>query len=166
MRALIAIVLLAQIAACGDAGADVDFDASDIGEDRFAVASRDGAVRMALTDEFVYFALSDSVLELARSEIDPDSGTAEGIRGAISGIVRGGVSRALSFRAKYPVDDIRDIRWEDGRMVFDFDDPRRSLSDNFKVEDRPVEEAFAEADVQAFAREFRRLKGARPTGGG
>lgn len=164
MRCCLAFLLLAPFVACGDQGADVDFSGDDLGEDRFAINSEDGGVRMGLTDEFVYFALSDSVLAEARSEMDQDTGDAEGVSGAIGGMVRGAVGRALSFRAKYPVADIRDIRWADGRMVMDFTDPDRTLSDSFEVDDRPVAEAFVESDVQAFAAEFRKLKRERGEG--
>lgn len=164
MRFCLALLLLAPFVACGDQGADVDFSGDDLGEDRFAIDSESGGVRMGLTDEFVYFALSDSVLAEARSEMDRDTGDADGVSGAIGGMVRGAVGRALSFRAKYAVADIRDIRWADGRMVMDFTDPDRSLSDSFEVDDRPVAEAFAESDVQAFAAEFRKLKRERGEG--
>lgn len=164
MKRCLALLLLAPLAACGDEGADVDFSGDDLGEDRFAIHSASGGVRMGLTDEFVYFALSDSVLAEARSEMERDTGDANGVAGAIGGMVRGAVGRALSFRAKYDVADIRDIRWEDGRMMMEFTDPERSLSDSFEVDDEPVAEAFVESDVQAFAAEFRRLKRERGEG--
>ncbi|MBW3552691.1 MAG: hypothetical protein KY466_04225 [Gemmatimonadetes bacterium] len=157
MRTRLTLLLLAPLAACSDGGADMDFGGEDLGEDRFAIRSDDGAVRMGLTDDVVYFALSDSVRAVARAEMEDDT-PREGIAGSIAGAVRGGVSRALAFRAKYPVAEIRDIRWEDGRMTFDFEDPDRTLSREFEVDDRPIAEAFSEQDVLAFAREFRRLK--------
>ncbi|HUG39196.1 MAG TPA: hypothetical protein VMM12_01860 [Longimicrobiales bacterium] len=69
MRHWLALLLIASAAACGDGGADVDFGGADVGEDRFAIRSADGAVRLALTDDVVYFALTDSVLAEARADI-------------------------------------------------------------------------------------------------
>ena len=158
MKRLLAVLLIAPLAACGD-GPDMDFSGEDIGEDRFAVLSENGGVRMGLTDEYVYFALSDSILAAARAEMEEeDTVPREGIGGAIAGLVRGGVNRALHFRARYRVEEIRDIRWEDGRMVIEFEDPDRSVGDNFQIDDQPVEEAYREADVRAFAEEFRKVK--------
>lgn len=165
MRRCLTLLLLAPLAACGDPGSDLDFGGEDLGEDRFAVDSEDGAIRMGLTDDVVYFALSDSVRAVARAEME-DSTPRDGIAGSIAGAVRGGVNRALAFRAKYPVADIRDIHWRDGQMVFEFVDPDRTLSRSFKVDDRPIEDVFTEEDVLAFAREFRRLKRQRGETGG
>lgn len=161
MRRLMAVLVLLPLVACGDSGgADVDFDGDDAAEDRAAIHSEDGGVKMGLTDEHVYFALADSVRAAAEVEMKEDT-TQDGIGGMVGGIVRGTVSRALSFRARFEVDAIRDIRWEDGRMVFDFVDPERSLDTRLRVDDRPVGEAFAERDVREFAEAFRELKRTR-----
>lgn len=160
MRHSLALLLSAALVGCGDPGADVDFGGEDLGADRFAIHSDDGALRMGLTDEFVYFALSDSVLAEARVEMAADS-PPDGIGGTIAGIVKGGVSRALRFRARYHVDDIRDIRWENGRMVFDFVDPDRRIT-SLDVDDRPLDEIFTEEDVRAFGEHFRQVKRQRP----
>lgn len=165
MKRLLAFLLLPAIAACGDDGADMDFGGEDLGPDRFAIHSEDGSVQMGLTQDFLYFALSDSVIAAARAEMDEDSTRREGIGGAIAGLVRGGVDRALRFRARYDVADIRDVRWEDGRMVVDFVDPDHSLSTNFEVDDRPIEEVFSQQDVEAFRQQLRDLKRERGEGG-
>lgn len=151
------LLLIVSLAGC-DQGPEVDFSGDDLGDDRFAIHSENGELRLALTDEFVYFALADSVQDLARSEMESGMADEGGLAGAIGGIVRGAVGQALSFRAKYPVAEIRDVRWQDGRMVFDFADPGRSLGDTFEVDDEPADQAFVESDVQAFGAEFRKLK--------
>ena len=157
MKRLIAFALIATLAGCGDRP-DMDFGGEELGPDRMVIHSEDGALRLGLTDHVLYLALSDSIVDIARQEME-DSMPREGIGGAISGFVRGGVNRALSFRAKYPIERIRDIRWEDGRMVVDLEDGERAFGDNFSAsDDRPIEEAFAEADVRALADEFHSLK--------
>ena len=158
--AALALAPLLATAAC-DAGGDVDFGGEELGEIRFAVPSSSGAARMALTDDYVFFALSDSLLAVARAEMEGDSTSSDGIGGTIAGAVRGGVTRALSFRARYAVSEIRDIRWEDDRMVFDFVDPDRTLGSNFRIDGAPMEEVFDQAAVEAFAAEFRKLKARR-----
>lgn len=151
------LALAVALAAC-DAGAEVDFGGEDIGPDRFAILSDQGAVRMGLTDEFVYFALSDSVIAEASAEMEEDASGEEGIGASIAGMVRGSVERALRFRTKYPLAEIRDIRWEDGRMVVEFENGATGLGDNIHVDDRPLEESFAREDVEAFAAEFRKVR--------
>lgn len=82
-----------------------------------------------------------------------------GARGFFRGIMESVLGKALDFRAKFAVSEIRDIRWEDGRMRFVFDDPDRRVDDNLQIgEDGNVSEAFAEEEVRAFAEVFRAIK--------
>ncbi|HSH44354.1 MAG TPA: hypothetical protein VK966_00725 [Longimicrobiales bacterium] len=156
-----AVLLIPLLAiACGDSP-DVDFNGEDGAEDLFVVHSDDGAVKMALTEEHVYFALSDSVLTEAQRDLEADDSSEGGIGRVVGGAVRGTVSRALRFRARYAVDEVRDIRWEDGEMVFRFTDPDRRLGTSLRVEDRPVSQAFRQEDVEAFGRAFRELRARR-----
>ena len=165
MRRMLALALLVPLAACGGGDTEVDFGADDIGEDRFSVLSRDGEVKMGLTDDFVYFALSEASLEQARTEMDQDLGDGEGLSGMIGGMVQKGVEKALTFRAKYRVDEIADIRWTEDEMEVIFTDGDRDITDNLKVDDRPVTEAFDRQDVEAFAEAFRNLKAEKRSAG-
>ncbi len=156
------LALLAPVVACGGDRGDMDMGGEDIGPDRYAVESREGEVKMGLTDRFVYFALSDSAAAEARAEMEAEVGEQEGLGGLIGGVVASAVDRALGFRVKYPLDQIRDIRWEDGGMVITLEDGGRRLDERImKVDDRPVTEAFDREAVEAFAEEFRRAKAER-----
>jgi hypothetical protein len=158
MRRLLTLALMVPLAGCGGGDTDVDFGGDEIGEDRFSVLSRDGEIKMGLTEEFVYFALSEAALEEARSEMEEELGDGEGLGGMIGGMVQKGVEKALTFRAKYPVAEIEAIRWTDGEMEVVFTDGDRRVTDNLKVDDRPVTEAFAQEDVEAFSEAFRAVK--------
>lgn len=161
MRMLLTLALLIPIAACGDRReTEVDFGEDDLGPDRYSVLSEEGDVRMALTDRFVYFALSDSVVAEARAELEQDSAR-EGLGQIFGGIIETAVGKALGFRAKIPVEEIRDIRWEAGEMRIEFVDPDREMGRSFQVDDQPVSEAFDRESVEAFADAFRRLKDER-----
>jgi hypothetical protein len=144
---------------CGGDRGDVDMGGEDLGPDRFAVESREGEVKMGLTDQAVYFALTDSAAERARAEVEEDLEGKEGLGGLIGGVVSTAVTKALGFRVKYPIESIRDIRWADGGMVVILEDGGRRLDqDMLKVDDRPVTEAFDREAVEAFAAEFRKAK--------
>lgn len=156
-----ALLAVALLAGCGDShDAEIDLGGEELGADRYAVLTDDGDVKMGLTDEYLYFSLSERAREEAREEMDA-AAQEEGVKGVFGGIVRKTVGRALDFRARFPVDEIRDVRWEDGAMRIEFEDPDRSLGDGFEVEDRPVTEAFPETAVRSFGEEFRRLKAER-----
>lgn len=162
MRRALALALLVPLVGCGEASeADVDFGGEELGPDRYAVLSEDGEVKMGLTDQYLYFALSERTREQARQEMR-EAAEKEGVSGLIGGVVQKTVGRAIDFRARYAVSEIRDVRWENGRMRILFEDPDRSLGEEFKVSDRPVGEAFPQAAVEAFAEEFRRVKAEQP----
>lgn len=145
---------------CGDReGGDVDFGGEVLGPDRFSIVTRGGEVRMGLTDRFVYFAMSEERREETRAEMEQELGEGEGIGGLLGGVLSTAVDKALGFRAKYPVEEVRDIRWEDGRMRIVFTDPDRRMSENMiRVDDAPATDAFTEEDVRAFGEAFRALK--------
>lgn len=158
MRGVVVVILAAALVGCGDRGNRVDFSGDDIGPDLHAIHSVDGEVKMGLTQDWVYFALSDSVRAEATAELRADA-EAEGEPGFFGRIMETVVGRALDFRAKYAVREIEDIRWEGGRMRFQFDAPDRRLDDNLQFgEDGSVTEAFAREDVEAFGEAFRAVK--------
>lgn len=161
MRSLIALTLALALVGC-DRGTDVDFGGETMGPDLHAIVSEDGSVKMGLTREFVYFALSDSARAKAQADLEEDAE-----QSFLGGIMRGLVGKALDFRAKYAVSTIQDIRWEDGRMRVVFTDPDRRLDEGLRIgEDQSVDEAFTEDAVQAFSEAFRAVKaeGAREPG--
>jgi hypothetical protein len=165
MRALWAVaILVPALAGCERPDADVDFGGDDIGPDVHSMVSAGGEVRMGLTERYVYLALSEEKLEEARSEMREEADK-EGVEGIVGGVLEKTVGKALGFRAKYAVDAIDDIRWEDGAMVVDFRDPDRRLARELEVDDRPVTEAFREEDVRAFGEVFRAVKAGRSPDG-
>lgn len=159
MRKLLTLMLLIPLVACGDEQqGEIDFGGEELGPDRYSVVSDDEAIKMGLTDQHVYFAIADSVRAEAQAEMEREVGNRDGVAGMIGGVVQKAVGKAMSFRARYPVEEIRDIRWENGQMRIEFVDPDRSISDSFQSGDRPITEAFSEQDVQAFAEHFRQVK--------
>lgn len=138
--------------AVGEAPADAD--------DLFSILSRGGEVKLGLTDQTVYFRLSDEVLADVDADIQEDLAGKEGIGGRIASAVTGGVSRALRTRVSWDVDEIRDVRWEDDRLVFEFEDGSRKLRD-MTVGDEELEDAFTEEDARAFVAAFDEVKRTR-----
>ena len=122
------------------AGADVEYAAND----QFAMLSEDGVVKLGLTSDRVYFEVSDAVRQRVDQEIasgmkDSDSRIAR----SISGAVRRGVQSALDIDFDYDVDDIRDVDYRDGELVFDFVDGSRPL-DNIQMHNEPITRAFTD----------------------
>jgi hypothetical protein len=150
-------MVLVAATACGGDRPDVDLGGKDVGPDLFAIVSTNGTVRMVLTDDFVYLALADNTVAEVRDDLRTAAGQ-EGAAGFISGFVERAVGKALGFRALFPLDEIEDVRWEDGEMRVVFTTRRRNLNDLFRTDDEPVTRAFAEEDVRSFGEELRALK--------
>ncbi|HEX9885514.1 MAG TPA: hypothetical protein VGA70_03460 [Longimicrobiales bacterium] len=137
-------------------GAAVSF--SESGEpDRFSIVSRDDKMKLALTDDAIYFALSDETRREVEDEIAEERDDAEGLEAAILAAVAKGMSRALQASVSYDLEDVRDVRWQDGRLVIELEDGIADL-DDFEVDGDDLSDAFDEDDVRSFAREVERLK--------
>lgn len=129
---------------------------------RIAITTEDGKVTLVLTDGVVAMQLSDRTmrkldrkLHKARHE-DDDGPIGDAIRTAIIGSVRS----LLDHSAECPVRELRDVRYEDGRLEFVTRSGERAF-EHLEVDDEDVLEAFDPRDAMAFVREFRRLRAGR-----
>jgi hypothetical protein len=165
VRTFSAILLFSvALAGCGDGPEFVGDDRGEPGEatgtagdERFGIDTRDGNVRLGITDDVVYFRLSDELLAKIDDEIEEDLPDEPGLGRTIATAVTSGISSALRHRMQYDIDDIRDVRYEDGALAFEFEDGRRELPD-LEVDDEPLMEQFSEDDARRFVREFRSAK--------
>ena len=130
---------------------------------RFAITTDDGKITLVLTDRVVAFQLSDRTMrkldrELHRARHEDDDGgvIGEAIKTAVLGTVRS----ALDHSAECDVRDLRDVRYEGGRLVFVARGGER-LFDDFEVDDDCVLEAFDPRDAREFVRQFHRLRSER-----
>jgi len=127
---------------------------------RTAIATRDGMVALLLTRDAVAMQLTDRGLRDIGRDMDEDLEEEEGfLAGIIQAAVRSSVTTMLKRSVEYPVSEIRDVSYRDGRLVFTSEDGER-VFDSVTVNDTDVMTSFSDADARAFAREFRRLKAA------
>ena len=129
-------------------------------DDEFATLTENGVVKLGLTSDRVYFEVSEAVRETVDQEIasgmkESDSRIARSIEGA----VRRGVQSAMSIDIDFDLDEIRDVDYVDGELVFDFADEggQRTLR-NIDIDDEPITRSFEAQDAQAFVDAFRRVK--------
>ena len=76
---------------------------------------------------------------------------------AIQTAVISGVRALLDHSAECSIDDLRDVDYRGGKLVFYGTDGDRIFK-NLEIDDRDVAESFSPKDARAFVREFRRLK--------
>lgn len=131
----------------------------DLARARIVILTEDRAAALVLTCDRVAIQLSDQTLrkldrEIAREKDDEDGGV---IADAIKGAILGSVRALLDHSLECPVEDLRDMRYRDGRLILITEDGDRIFED-LNINDHEVLEGFSEHDALAFVREFRRAK--------
>ena len=131
----------------------------DLARARFAMLTEDRAAALVLTRDRVAIQLSDRALrdldrEISREKDDEDGGV---IAGAIKGAILGSVRALLDHSLECPLEDLRDVRYRDGRLILITEDGDHIFED-LNINDHEVLEGFSEHDALAFVREFRRAK--------
>ena len=120
------------------------------------IVSEDGSIELGLTDAVLYGRLTERAAdevhdELARAE---DEG---GIGGFVAGAVSDAVSGAITTPIQFPLDDIEDVRYEDGRLQIVFAD--RSSDLDLDVDGKDLDRQFSPDDARDFADAFHELTG-------
>jgi hypothetical protein len=129
LRALALVALPALTAACSrhdDSDVKVAFSQASadaaavqpLGPGDVRVTSTDGSIVLAVVGDSVLFQLSDSLRNSVKKEISAAADSAGGLGGMITRSVSGVVGSAMGFVIRVPVQDIEDIRYEDGRIEF------------------------------------------------
>lgn len=163
--ALLATLLAVPLAGCdftaeGGPRLDSSADAGELpsdDDDVFAIQTTNDVMKLGLTDDVVYMRFSDQQLEEIDREIEIADGESEGLAARFESAVKGAVAKGLRTRISFDVDDIRDIRWENDRMVVELENGSRAFGD-LDVEDEDVTRQFAEDDVREFIERWREVK--------
>ena len=144
---------------CCGMGRDVHWsDRHDPSDARIAITTEEGEITLLLTDRDVVFQLSDRTLrqvhrELRDAKAEQDHWLASAIVTAVAGTVR----ELLDHSFVCHVRDLRDVSYEDGRLVFIGRHGRAVFGDEDDC-DSDALRAFSERDALNFVREFRRVK--------
>lgn len=133
--------------------------------DQLAITTRDGNVVLALTKENkVAMRLSDSLRQHVDGEVAREFGrdsseTAFGrwIQRTTANLVTKGMSLELSV----PLDEVEDVRYEDGEIRFDYRSHRKFKFDSFKRDGRSAMTEFESDDAERFVDAVRKQIGAR-----
>jgi hypothetical protein len=140
--------------------------AADADSGGLVITSRTGSVNLGLAGGRVYMQLSDSVRRQVRTQMAtnpaaaPDTTAAGGALGAfIERTVKKTVQEALDQRLSRPLDEIEDVRYENGEIVFAYRGSGLVRFEQVRVNDEPVLRTFAPEDARRFVEAVRRAKG-------
>ena len=89
-----------------------------------------------------------------KAEMASETKDQEGLGGTIARAVTGAVAQGLATTVSVPLADVRDVRYEDGRLVIEMVDGGESPFANAKTDDRPMLTQFDEAAGQRLAEAF------------
>jgi surface antigen len=160
MRRLIVSLLALTLLAAGcsrqrddDRGAEPSSGGSNAGGVRIQTTSAE--LDLALVGDTISAGLAPDALAKAREATDSAKVRATGLGGSIERMVKSTVQSAVSSRVSFPVSDVRDVRYEDGAIRFEWNHRPTRLFDQTKVNGKPFLESFSPDDAERFVQAVR-----------
>jgi hypothetical protein len=123
-----------------------------LGPGDLRIYSADSAVDLIVNGNKILAGLSPKTVAKVKSELD-NSGShdSSGLGASISQIVKKSVAGAIGTHAVFAISDIRDIRYENEQIVFDWKDGGlHQLFGNTKVNGNKVSNSFRREDAERF----------------
>ena len=165
-RSTIVLAAVVLVAACSRGSRD---DAPRSGTVASAPAAADvriqtttGQLDLALAGDTISAGLAGDVLAKARHATDSAKSSGGGFGSSIEQMVANTVLNAVSSRVRFPVSAVKDVRYENGAIVFEWNERPTRLFEQTKVNGKPFLESFSPEDAERFVRAVRaRLVAAR-----
>jgi hypothetical protein len=121
-----------------------------------AIRTRGGSVDLMLTDSRLIIQFSDHFLENIQQEINKERTGDSGFVDAILSAVSGGVQTLLDRAMAIPLHELREIRYDDGRLIIIHQNGKEIFND-LEVDGIDVMEDFTPDDGHRFAAAAERL---------
>jgi len=122
-----------------------------LGAGDIRVFNADSSVDLILKGDKVLAGLSPKTVAKVRGEIERSSDSDSGIGGSIASLVKKTVAGAIGTHAAFPLADIRDVRYEDGRLIFDWTSGgEHNIFGNTKVDHKNAGNTFRAGDAKLF----------------
>lgn len=129
-------------------GIDIDFSgvrasAELTGNLVDAVTTEGGQLELGVTDEVLFTRLSETFRGEIQSEMEEETADETGLGGTIARAVTGAVAEGLGTAISVPLADVRDVRYENGRIVIEMVDGEPSPFEAAKTNDEPMLSQFS-----------------------
>lgn len=105
---------------------------------------------LTLVGDTISAGLAPGALAKARQETDTATVSGSGLGPSIERLVKSTVQSAVSSRVSFPVSAVKDIRYQDGAIEFEWHERPTRLFEQTKVNGRPFLESFRPDDAQRF----------------
>ena len=137
-----------------------DVAASDsLGEGDVRIVTTNGGIDLALIGDSISTGLSPQALQTVRAETDTASVSGTGFGAELEKMVKGTVQGAVGKRIGFPISDVREVRYDGEKLVFEWTGKPRTLFDKTKINGKPLLASFAPEDARRFADAVNARKG-------
>ena len=125
------------------------------------IYNTDSTVDLVLRGRDILAGLSPKMVSQINAKIDTSTAKdSTGLGAGIASIVKKSVAGAIGTHAVFPISDIRDIRYEDDQIIFDWNDGRKHMIfENTNVNGKKASRSFREEDAQRFIEAVKARKG-------
>ena len=132
-----------------------------LGPDDVSITSRNGSFVMAVIGDTVRMQLSDSMRKSVSQTIDTSADSKSALGAAITRSVGKVVSGAMGFVVRVPVEDIENLRYDNGRLRFDVRGAKVKVEGTTDTSGANAE--FSEEDARRFIDAVERRKKEKST---
>jgi hypothetical protein len=115
-----------------------------------SIQTTTGELDLALVGDTISAGLAPRALAKARQATDTARVSSTGLGGSIERLVKSTVQQAVGTRVAFPVSAVKDVRYENGRIEFEWNERPTRLLDQTKVNDKPFLESFRPEDAERF----------------
>lgn len=123
------------------------------------IANEDSSVDMALIGQKIVVKLSDKTMARVRQETDTANVQGTGLGASIEKMVKRTVASTLNQQMEYPLSEVKDARYENGRIVLERNDGKSAFLANTDINHRKLMESFRPEDAQRFVAAVNAKKG-------
>lgn len=123
------------------------------------IVTTNGGIDLALIGDSISTGLSPQALQTVRAETDTASVSGTGLGSQIEKMVKGTVQGAVGKRIGFPLSEVREVRYDGQKLVFEWEGEPRKLFDNTKIDGKPLLASFSPEDARRFAAAVNARKG-------
>ena len=131
-----------------------------LGPGDLRIYNTDSTIDLVLKGDKIFAGLSHKMVEQIKAKLDTSaSKDSNGIGASIASIVKRSVAGAIGTHAAFPLAEVRDLRYVNGQVTFDWTDGReRPIFENTNINGKKASKSFREEDVQRLSTAVRARK--------
>lgn len=131
-------------------GSDDGASSKALADGDIRIVSIDSAVDLVMIGDTISSGLSRFTLAKVKQEIDTAEVKGSGFSASIEKMVKGTVQGAIGTRVAFPLSAIRDVRYQGGKIEFDWAGKPRNVFTHANVNKKGLLESFGPEESQRF----------------